>query len=177
MRRILPLLLLAGCVQSNARPSTIASPQTTVQIEGVPAELRGIGIQPAREQLPISVAAAWAVLPRAYEELGITPSTIDSTHHVYGSIGFTPRRLGGEPLDRYFSCGTSATGVPLVQSYLVTMNVVTALTAAGGGTRVETLLTANARPRGNSGDPVSCGSTGRLEAAIVRRLQGAPAAR
>ena len=103
-----------------------------------------------------------------YERLGVEGAGLMPGQPVYGAQGFRPRRLEGKRLSSWIDCGTGMTAIPKADEYRVTMSLVSRVSPdAGGATRLETVLTASARPSSNAGDPVNCQSNGRLEARVA----------
>ena len=121
---------------------------------------------------------AMAALLAAYEALGIPATIADSAAGRVGNLRFmVRRRLGGTPLSRFVSCGTSLTG-PRADTDRVQLRVVSTLRhVAGEWTRVTTTVAAQATDvSGTSADPQLCASTGALERAVNQRARTLAAA-
>jgi hypothetical protein len=93
-----------------------------------------------------------------------------------GNKNFTKMyRLAGKPLSDYVGCGVITTG-QAADSYRVTMSLVSRVTPAAGGSRVDTQLTAYAEDIGSSKGTLACLTLGTLEARLhdlaVRHLSG-----
>jgi hypothetical protein len=98
--------------------------------------------------------------------------TRDLANHTFGNRNFTAvRRLGRQPLSRYFRCGQSGVGTQLADEYRVTMSVLTTARGVAQGTELRTRVSAQAMAMATSGAPVACASSGQLEDAIARGVQ------
>ncbi len=123
----------------------------------------------------LSVAApvrqVWAVLPQLYQELDVPLTVVDTVAMQIGNAGFKPRRLGGTRLSRYLDCGRGITATPNADAYEVTMTLLTKVLAAGEeSSTVQVQVTAFAKPRDVSGNPIRCASRGTLETQIAERV-------
>jgi hypothetical protein len=112
--------------------------------------------------------AVWVALTNSYTALGIAPTISDRASGTYGNAGFAmPRVLADHRIDEYFDCGQGLSG-PRVSGGRVTATAVSTIAPADGGTmRVQTRITGVLRSNdGASNDPITCSSTGRLEATL-----------
>ncbi|HMG17229.1 MAG TPA: hypothetical protein VK573_00785 [Gemmatimonadales bacterium] len=121
--------------------------------------------------------SVWGVLPAVYAAVGISDAAADPEQRVFGNAELKTRRLGGERLSQYIDCGSGVTAVPKADEYEVTLSVLTWLSGAqqsgggaGHGTVISTLVTATARPRALSGNPIYCQSTGTLEQRVAEMV-------
>ncbi|HEX2190900.1 MAG TPA: hypothetical protein VHG51_18475 [Longimicrobiaceae bacterium] len=179
-------LLLAGCAASGTTPpaGTAGTVPTTTTISGAtdPGS-GGIGglstsIESYRSAtgavhtLPLPPERVWEVLPQVYESLGIPVTTsVPATRTIGNPAVQFSRTLAGKRGSQLLDCGQGPLG-PLADSYRVDLSVLTLLEPApGGGTRVENRVNATATNRGASGAPVTCGSTGALEAQVIQKIQ------
>lgn len=190
-RRTLPVsrLALAGCAAVTAAlvgacaaggaagptPSQTTTSPTTVQLQtmGGTATLQMFRT-PRGESMrfPVRADSVWLALGNAYDAVGLEPNTILAAQRTLGVASVRKRaRLGRERLSRYLTCGSDVTGVPNADSYNVTLNVSSQVVVEGEGSVLTTLVTADARPMTTSGDPVSCGTTGALEARIADEVR------
>lgn len=176
--RSLPLaalgLALAGCASNGSAPieSANTTTQSTTRVDGGAATFQA-GLthsDPATENaLPVSPDRAFAVLPLVYEQLGLKINTAVSDSRTVGVNAVRTRRVGKEPMSRYVSCGTDVTGMSLADSYGITLTVMSRVTAAGAaGSLLSTQVLAIATPMSTSGNPITCQSTGALEALIAK---------
>lgn len=164
----LALLALAGCAGATSSPpepaqkpifteggfmNTTTSGGTDVVIKAAPADV-------------------WRVLPLAYADLGVEVKTRDDATRRMGNMQANMvRQLKGEPLSKYFNCGTVATG-PAADSYRLTVRIVSQVVPKGEGTLLTTEVFAEARDiSGTSTAPVSCGSLGALERRLHTLVQ------
>ena len=107
--------------------------------------------------------ATLAALSSAYSDLGIEVKLWNLQTGEVGNKNFTKMyRLAGKPLSDYVGCGTITTG-QAADSYRVTMSLVSRVTPAAGGSRVETQLTAYAEDIGSSKGTLACLTLGPLE--------------
>lgn len=166
------VLLLAGC-----------SSAVSLQPSGMPPRLDEVGggyevrisdsSGPSQVTLQADVDAAWAGLMQAYQELGIPVTTIDTHQRVLGNQKFEARRrLAGQQISTFLDCGSNLTRT-IADTYRVELAVLSRLEPqAGGGSILQSRVTATARsPEGASGNPINCGSTGRLEGRIAQLVQ------
>jgi hypothetical protein len=120
--------------------------------------------------------SAVIMLQAAYAQVGIPVTVIDPAGRRVGNTRFIVRRaLNREPLSRFVSCGQTMT-TNHADTDEINMSIVSTVhPAPGGGSTVETLLTATARDRasGNVGDLLPCNTRGTLEARIHRAAFGA----
>lgn len=119
----------------------------------------------------IPVDQAWSALPVVYQELGIPPGTVNLDARVFGNRDVrVNRRFAGERLSSFVDCGTNPIGAPVANTSSVHFDILTQLDGGDEGTEVRTQLQARAQPRGTSGDPVRCTSTGELEKHIAQMI-------
>jgi hypothetical protein len=115
----------------------------------------------------------WSALEQVYVSLEIPLSFRDTKRRTLGNTAFrTRRRVGPVPMYRALNCGGES-GMPNAETYDVTMDIASSVTAEPGGkARLSTLLQASARrPSGGSGD-VRCSSQGALEERIATMVKG-----
>ncbi|GLC25844.1 hypothetical protein [Roseisolibacter agri] len=184
LARLAPLgaVLLVGCASAPAA--------STIETTGKRREMVAVGeqvvvLEPTvaraiREELALPADRAWALLPLAYEALGLPLTTLDSERRLIGAGGVRAQgRLGGAWLSRYVDCGTAATGLANADSYAVTLDVVTQVDgrADGANAGLSTAIRASGRPTSTStSNPVNCVSRGTLErrlAEVVRERAAA----
>ena len=126
------------------------------------------------------VERVWAVLPAVYEQLQIPVGTIDPSARVIGNRKLQSKsgRIAGQRASSYLSCGSTAIGGPVADSYQVNGSLITSLQPGqAGSTQVQTSLEASATQRGVSSAPVRCATTGQLEQRIATLIQQQLAAR
>jgi hypothetical protein len=118
-------------------------------------------------------ARVWPALVAAYTTLGILPTTNDPAGGQYGNAGFVvPRRIAGRPIAEFFSCGMGMTG-PRIDNGRVIGNMMSVITDVGAGSSVVvTHVSGSLRPNsGNASDPITCASTGALEALLQKNIE------
>jgi hypothetical protein len=151
---------LVGCASANqapARGDRVVATSTGGAIRTYDGPTSG---QTIIEAPPPATLAA---LSSAYSDLGIEVKLWNLQTGEVGNKNFTKMyRLAGKPLSDYVGCGTITTG-QAADSYRVTMSLVSRVTPAAGGSRVETQLTAYAEDIGSSKGTLACLTLGTLE--------------
>lgn len=169
------VLVLAACAPPSGQavdvtrpgPASVSVSGTTVDVN-LPTE-RAI----VSEELDATPEAAWAALPKAWEDLGIeVRESSRATRTLANARLVISRRMGGAPLSRYLSCGAGMQGA-FADVYRIQMSIHSAVVpVAGGGVEIRTYLEAVARnPEGTSNTAVNCTSTQRLEREIAARVR------
>jgi len=123
----------------------------------------------AEEQVvPGTMQESVRALVGAYESLGLSVNTVDWNTGVVAARGIlAPRRIAGAVLGRFVDCGSTQVGQQRADSYAVTLTTESVVRPAETGRMViSTLVNGSARPRGVSGEPVPCATTGALERRI-----------
>jgi hypothetical protein len=122
-----------------------------------------------RDTVALDAGRAWTELPAVYGALGLPVNELVSAERRIGVVAHQPRRIEGQALSRFLDCGRGPTGGEYADTYQVYLWVETRLVASPSdpsSVTVQSKLTANARPRAVSGNPVPCKSLGRLERRI-----------
>lgn len=184
MRRLISLsvLFLAACGAPGAGRTTVTSavPVTTQVTTGV-GELRVSANNESRETthvLTMNTADAWSALPGVYRQLGLEGQVLDANVRFFGTRRQTVSgRLAGVRLAEYLDCGQGNGGLPVANTYRVSLSVGTRVEEMGGRAQLRSGLIAEATPQTVSGSEVRCTSTGRLEARIAELLSAGTAAR
>jgi hypothetical protein len=112
-------------------------------------------------------------LIKVYERLDIPIALRDSVSSTVGNLKFhKTRKLGGEPISTYLSCGSGMTG-PNADSYRVHMAVRSVGTQGQNrGTILRSLFFAGALDvAGGAGQAMPCESNGRFEILIGKMVQ------
>ena len=186
--RLLPLVALAtlaGCVSTAPAPSTGATPtRTTTSVTTGGGANLDIAMYADNAASTTTVQApierVWAVLPAVYEQLQIPVGTVDPTARAIGNQRLQAKsgRIAGERASSFLTCGSTAFGGPVADTYQVNASLLTSLQPGqAGSTQVQTMLEASATQRGVSGAPVRCATTGQLEQRIATLIQQQLAAR
>ena len=180
--RFAPAALLALAAACASGPNTGVAPtnQTTNQvfISGTtePTTIRGdapVGTTVTTAFVPDS---AMAMLRVAYAQASIPVALFDPATGRVGNQRFIVRRtLNREPMSRFVNCGQTMMSNHADTDEINMSIVSTVRPAPGGGSMVETLLTATARDRasGNVGDMLPCTTRGALEVRLHRAAFGA----
>lgn len=177
------LLGLAAC--AIAACSTSGNPSPSAGPSSLPTQAigtsDGINISTSTDVRVISsdleapVDRVWAVLPGAYEQLGLTGASSDPARRTVSvSTSFT-RRFLGEQATRYVDCGTGSFGTPIAQQYTIRLTVTTTVNPAadGSGSRLDNMVEARAfSTDGANAVAAQCRTQGRLEQMISTLVQG-----
>jgi hypothetical protein len=169
---LLAVFALVGCGAHSSAPSTT---DTNValgaawQLDMQSTTERG-GVAYTLQAPPNQV---WSTLIGIYDALEIPVTVADPRTHTVGNPQLTvTRRLGGEPLSNFISCGI--TGGVAANNYRVQLSVMTEVLAAqGGGSRVRTVVEATGRDPFSGNAPLQCATTYGLERRIEARLKDA----
>ena len=129
-----------------------------------------------RSTVPVPIADAWALLSKAYANIGIPLTTVQPDIHELGNVGRRlSHTLGKQRLSSLLECGSGGGGAN-ADTYSINMSVVSQLTAtADSTTEVATLVQATASPVAFGNAPVVCSTKGALEAQISSIVSGAAA--
>jgi hypothetical protein len=155
------VLFVNGCATANQptnRGDRVVATSSAGAIRTHDAPMLGEAVMNA------PVPATLAALDSAYADLGIEVKLWNPPTGEVGNRKFSKMyRLAGKPLSDYLGCGTITTG-QAADSYRVTMSLVSHVTSiAGGGSVVDTQLTAYAEDIGSSKGTLSCLTLGTLE--------------
>jgi hypothetical protein len=117
--------------------------------------------------------AAFDALPDVYRKLGIASvAVIDTAGGVY-TVGARYLRihglLGGVRLSNYLDCGSAPMHVP-ANSYDIVFSASTYVTPNGSGSRLHTMVSADARDPMTNTPPVHCTSTGAFERKVAEMV-------
>jgi len=166
--------VVAGCSASSSKvtpPATVATMST--RIEGMStANLRTVTVNDSRTlTLLHPIAKVWAVMPLAFDSLGIPVNQIDPANYVIGASSVRVRRsLRKVPLSRYIDCGSMAGG-PSADTYEINLTLLTTLKATETGSVAFTQLEALGRSESLRGDWIRCSSNGTLERKLADVIQ------
>lgn len=172
-------LALSACATTTAETDGAAAPRTTsvsIPSSGGTGAAGSTNISvtrygssgPSVAVLGASADAAWQALPQVYQELGIPMGTQDPAQRLFGNRKVVAsRQLGKQPMSRIVSCGNTAFGAPVADTYRIQLSVLTTVKAQESGSRLETSVQATASQPGVSGSAVECASTGWLEERIA----------
>lgn len=175
----LPLVLaglLVACGAGEAGMVSTPPPRdVTVAFGDIMIE-RTVEAGTVRHELLAPANAAWSALADAYRDLGLEIATSNTRTRTVGNMRLTARRtLAGEPMARFFNCGTSPVGAPMANTHRLEIRILSRVVEEGDRhSRLETDLEARAYPVGTSTRATECSSRGVLEdriaAALVLRL-------
>jgi hypothetical protein len=120
-------------------------------------------------EIPAPPDAVFEALAQVYDELGIEIAGMDPNARALNNPNLkVSRRLGGERLSNYLSCGSGLTGA-FADRFPVQMNILSSVSPlADGGSMINTTIQAfGVNPEGTSNTRVPCGSTYQLEYRIA----------
>jgi hypothetical protein len=177
-RRLLALSLTAiasGCTARAEQPAT-ADRASTIRIDGTNAASTGAASLDWHHEagrhtatIPVSADRAWPALSAAYEQIGLTVSSIDPGARRLGVDGERLRRIDGRSVSAFFNCGGDFGNDAARFNVFVTAHTRVAANPDGGSTlttEVDAVAAASA-----SGTRVRCVSTGLLERTIAERVR------
>jgi hypothetical protein len=173
-------ILLAGVLLSacagTADPGEPAAYQPAVIDRGTGVEVRVSETGSVAERtVEVSPAAAWRVLPRVYQALGLGGRVLDAGQRSFGNPLVSARTVGGTRVEALFRCANEGTGPSSVNRLQVRFSVSTTVSGEGEGeARIRTSIVATGRPlEGTSTGQLICISRGILEAAIEKEIAAA----
>lgn len=184
MRQLLPtlLLLLVGCATSPDTRPAAGTPEAPVDVPEVYRlserlkEGSVTNIQPdvdrVSNQIPAGPDAVFEALAQVYEELGIEIAGMDRNARALNNPNLKiSRRLGGERLSKYLSCGSGMAG-GFADQFRIQMNILSSVSPRpeGGSTLYTTIQAFGDNPEGTSNTRVPCGSTHQLEYRIAEMV-------
>jgi hypothetical protein len=173
-------LLLAGCASSAGdEAANSGAPEPQPQIWAVGEYLREgriSNVQPGVDRVSVDLEAppdaSWEALVQVYQDIGIEIAGADPRIRSLNNPEFTvSRRLGGERLSKYLTCGSGLTGA-FADRFRVQMNILSQITAAEDGKSVvhTTIQAVGNNPEGVSNTRVPCSSTHQLEYRIAQEV-------
>lgn len=174
-RRVTFLALMAAItlLAASVAPLAAQAPRPRVKLRAFPVEIALDTLVFARDTISAPMGETFAAVRAVYGALKLPREWADSAN---GQLGTRRTRatyqLGGERLSVYFNCGQGITGAN-ADTWRLTIAMVTFLQPAGDGrTRLGTGAVAEAQDMsGTSTEPAMCGSTGLLEARILKDVR------
>jgi hypothetical protein len=166
------LYAAAACASTGGGSTTEAvvnDPQGILTSDARGRQIRIDASGPPADSLSTSPDSAFRALVAAYGELGLaTPLLETSSRRVGDPRMQVSRSLKGEPLSRFLSCGEGLSG-PRANTDRIMLSVVSQVRPReGGGSTIETKVTAVAVDMGGRGGQAPCTSTGELEEILHR---------
>jgi hypothetical protein len=169
----LAIVFTASCASSGSSPDPgIVTPSQRVVAADTHGALRTTVSPNAKVHIAVAPSRVFDTLKPVYEELGIPIALNEPSTGRFGNPDFwRTRKLGTEPISSYLNCGSTIMG-PAADSYRVYMSLLSMVRPDGHGeTDLETAFVGQARNmEGTTSDLVACGTTGRLEDLIKKRL-------
>lgn len=145
-----------------------------VKMRAYPLEIVLDTLVYARDTVRAPMGETFAAVRATYAALKLPREWADSANGQLGTLrARVTYQLGGERLSVYFNCGNGLTGAN-ADTWRLTIAIVTFLQPAGDGkVRLGTGAVAEAQDMsGVSTEPAMCGSTGLLEARILKDVRG-----
>lgn len=167
------LLIALAAATAQAQP-----PRPHVKFRVYPTEVFLDTLVSSRDTVAAPAAQVFAAVRAAYAALKIPRDLADSANGQLGTLRMrASNALGGELLSTYFNCGQGITG-PNADQWRLQLAVVTFVQPAGEGrSRLGTGVAAEAQDMsGVSTAPAMCGSSGLLEARILKEVRARLAA-
>ena len=172
------LSLGAGCGSGGAAASTgrvtIGDPEGVVTSDARGRQIRVDAGGPVADTLPASADSVFRAVVRAYGELGIQTPLLETWARRVGDPRMTvTRTFRNMALSRLLSCGDGLTG-PRANTDRIMLSIVSQVQPnPGGGSRLETRVSAVAMDTGGRGGQAQCTSTGELEELLHRVARAA----
>lgn len=165
-----------GAILASALPLAGAqaqAPRPRVKFRAYPLEVFLDTLVYARDTVHAPAAQVFAATRATYAALKLPREWADSASGQLGTLkARLSYQLGGERLSTFFNCGQGLTGANADQ-WRLQIAMVTFVQAAGDGkSRVGTGVVAEAQDMsGVSTEPAMCGSSGLLEARILKEVR------
>lgn len=175
MRRLLPLLALAGCVSAPSYSEETTPKQATIYSSRETGTLLAERPRAVSAAIAVAPATVWLAVRTVYAEFEI-PLTVENpgSHQIGNQNFYKTRQMAGHAMQEFVDCGNGMTG-PKASTYRIYISLLTDVIPDGqGGTRVQTTFVPMGQDMmGNSTDRIACGSTGRLEALFLDKVKAA----
>jgi hypothetical protein len=169
MRKLLLLIALAG----NAAVLPAQYARARVWLPGYQTQLALDTLTPPTA-LDAPYGKVYTAAIAAFNELKIPLDTRDSIRGLVGNLSLKKTgSLAGEQMSRWMNCGVGMTG-PNADNWRIYIAVAALLdrVAETNKTAIRVALAASAQDmQGNAKDPVTCGSSGGIEARILESVQ------
>lgn len=174
------LLVLAGCAGNTGAELQVPH---TITYSGAGSDNGALGVgtstvsstldmRSTTLELPSEVDRTWEAIQQTYARLEIPVALRDEATHTLGNRQLVlQRRLGKEPLSRYFRCGSDGMGQALADRYRLRISITTRAVPRESGSAAETRVQATGVNPAVSAAPVQCASNGNLEERIASELK------
>ena len=178
MRRPIPLflLLLVGCTSANAgTPALQETAGRQIRVSGVNVGRLDLEIG-HRDRIVTRTFAArvdevWTRLPAAFEALELEVNMGDRRARVLGVQNARLRSIAGSRPSEYLECGVGVAGANADRYQVFLTLLAQVQPGENGASTVSIQVDATARDIASSGNPVICGSNGRLEAELLDMIE------
>lgn len=175
IRRIIPMLLLAGCASAPVGGSDATPKQAAIFTSAETGTIMGERPRAVTAMMPQEPATVWAAVKKVYADMDVPVVVENPAAHQIGNPNFfKSRQMAGQAMSLLVDCGSGMTG-PKASTYRIYMSLLTDVSGnAKGGTIVQTTFVPIGQDMaGGSSDRIPCGSTGRLELMFLDRVKAA----
>jgi len=171
MRRFVLLCALSACATPGTTTDS-STPKQAIIFQGEKGTIYAERPRASSMTFAAPAATVWLATKKVYADLDV-PLTVENltTHQIGNQNFFKARQFAGESMTQLVDCGSGMTG-PKAASYRIYMSLLTQVDAdAKGGTTVQTTFVPMGQDMsGGSSDRIPCGTTGRLEAIVLDRI-------
>jgi hypothetical protein len=169
--KMLACLGAVACASTKPAPGPSEGP-VPVAVTARAPETVPAATAPVSRGFMASYERVWRALPEAFASLGITANVADTSTRAMGFAGMVRRKIGHEPVSKYFSCGRTDQNEMAADLYDVSAVLATQVgRSANGRIIVTTKARATAKSASFAHDNVFCTSTGFFESAIFDSLK------
>ena len=171
MRRVLLLCALCGCASAGTS-SENTTPKQAAIFSGEQGTLFAERPRASIATIAAAPAAVWLAAKKVFADLDVPLAVENTSTHQMGNPNFYKSRVfGGQPMAQLVDCGSGMTG-PKASTYRIYISLLTSISTDGkGGTTVQTTFVPMGQDiSAGSADRIPCGSTGRLEANFLDRI-------
>ena len=171
MRRVVLLFALCGCASAGTS-SENTTPKQAAIFSGEQGTLFAERPRASIATIAAAPAAVWLAAKKVFADLDVPLAVENTSTHQMGNPNFYKSRVfGGQPMAQLVDCGSGMTG-PKASTYRIYISLLTGISTDGkGGTTVQTTFVPMGQDiSAGSADRIPCGSTGRLEANFLDRI-------
>jgi len=171
MRRVVLLCALCGCASAGTS-SENTTPKQAAIFSGEQGTLFAERPRASIATIAAAPAAVWLAAKKVFADLDVPLAVENTSTHQMGNPNFYKSRVfGGQPMAQLVDCGSGMTG-PKASTYRIYISLLTSISTDGkGGTTVQTTFVPMGQDiSAGSADRIPCGSTGRLEANFLERI-------
>lgn len=163
-------LVLAACStrEQTSPPPAIALQRGDAIVENLEGRVRETTVLLRTHTLGASPSEVLSALQATYQKLGITVATLDASQGLIGNTNFrVVGKLADRPMSDFIICPVISSTPSLENTWFINLSVVTAVTAEGGQSRIQTAVQASAKNPHASANPFRCETRNTLEQLIA----------